>query len=283
MAGAMRWDRLFSKYLRCWEHMVRMLATPVVFLPLILLLFVRVTALMIAVFFIDRPLSYGMIPVIESLFGDAALHYPTHFVMLPTIYETISAPFVFLVGTALFAWAIFMMSNRLQRKPIVQRQTRSELLSAAPSLFGIMLCFGLVLFGYPALSSAILTPLKAGMIRDAVSAALAFMALVLYMWILYSIGFAVPHRDSILEALAHGARFVARRFVLTVMLAATAFALRAPLGLFLSKPNAIVTKFQPEAMVLLLAAAIVVEFVTHCFLSVSAAYLTLSARKEGGI
>ena len=74
------------RYIKLWDESVRMLRSPSVLAPFIIFAAMQFLVLVCLGLFFVPPLSTVMVPVVERLGGEEALHYPVGVVLLPGVY-----------------------------------------------------------------------------------------------------------------------------------------------------------------------------------------------------
>lgn len=221
-------------YLRGWRDGASLLRRPIVVAPFLLLAFIRLLPLLCVSYF-SHPLVSGFsVPVVRSLFGEAALHYPQHIQMLSGMYRSIDIALLSLVGVPVIAWAVFMMADLLERKTIRLGITGGRVLWSTPALLVIGVLLVLLSYGIPFWLGELI-----GM-TDRPKLILLMRLSALGLWVLlttlviYSFFFLSRGSVGLLGALARSIRFARARFEVTVSVLLTFLVLQAPSGYLVS-------------------------------------------------
>lgn len=275
----MRISEVFLDYLKGMTESRLMFRSPSAFLPFVIYAALLCLVLFAMAFFLVPPMSAFMVPVIELLGGDRALHYPMHLVMLPDMYHLIYLPLTALVGFALFGWAVFRMGDTFQQEGSPM-DARRPYASAIPA----MLVIGVVYVAAataPAMGAAWL---GAGMQSPQVVMLLTLSGLVvsvaLQSLLVYAPMFVRTESRGAFAALGRSIRFAGRRMVQTAMILLTAVLAHQPIDYLLRQPDKVALKFRPELIIYLLVAGIVVELFTTYLLFSATTGMALSRRED---
>jgi hypothetical protein len=98
-----------DEYLDALGHARLALRSPSILIPFLAFGLVQCALLSLLAFFTWTPAAWATIPVVKALSGEPALHYPTHFVLLPSTYRLVYLPLVATVGFAAWSFAVWSM------------------------------------------------------------------------------------------------------------------------------------------------------------------------------
>lgn len=266
---------VFVEYLRGLDEARVMLRIPSALFPFVVVGALEAVVLFALVWFTVPPFSNLMVPVVEFIGGEEALHYPMHFILLPGIYGAVFLPMVALVGFALYGRAVFTMGDALHRGSDRRRPFARHI----PTFIIVGVVYVAVAAAVPAAVAwlgdiagrTFAGPLEmAGLVAGACAQALLVYAPVC-VW-----------RDGAgpVGALRAGVREGITRFYPTVLLVLTVTLAHRPIEYMLSQPRNVVLKFQPELVFYLLAAGIILEVLTSFLLFASTTGLAVSRRED---
>ena len=85
-------------YIRGWVDAVSLFKHPVVLLPFVALALIKLFPLICVSFFTHPWISGFSVPAVRSIFGEEALHYPQHVLMLPEMFRVIDIAVLLLVN-----------------------------------------------------------------------------------------------------------------------------------------------------------------------------------------
>jgi hypothetical protein len=268
------------KYLRSWEEAVWMLRSPSVLAPFIIFAALQFLVLVCLALFYVSPLSTVMVPVVERLGGDEALHYPSHLVLLPRMYNLVYLPVAALVGFALFGWAVSLMVDYYERSGVeVERLHRRPLVSLIPALAVLGVVFVLSITVVQLVTSRVSAVAPHPMAARLVSLGGWAVVILIQALIIYSVFFLVTSTANPLRAVARSVRFSRRRLPLTAMLVLTVFLIHLPVDYLVQRVDRVVMKFDPLLIVGLLTAGIVLEIGTNFYLFAGTTSIVTGGRK----
>jgi hypothetical protein len=265
----------FVEYLRGLDEARVMFRIPSALFPFVVVGAIEALVLFALTWFTVQPFSSVMVPVVERLGGEAAVHYPMHFILLPGIYGAVYLPMVALVGFALYGRAVFTMGDTLARGSEQRRPFARHL----PTLIIVGVVYVAVAAIVPAAFAwagdaagrTLAGPLgMAGLVAGACAQALLVYAPVC-VW-----------RDGVgpVAALRRGFHEGRTRFFPTVLLVLTVMLAHRPIEYMLSQPRNVVLKFRPELVFYLLVAGIILEVITSFVLFASTTGLAVSRRED---
>lgn len=263
-----------DKYIKCWEETLLLARRPLLWVPFVLLAVVVSIPLISSRYFTETPFSYFMVPALSFLFGDEALHYPAHLRLLPLMYKAFCLPLVWLIGFALFAWAVYMMIDVLEGRRTETGKYARPLFYALPSLLVLGFVFAII-DGLSLIVDLATTDAAAHVIA-------LFLAAGVALWfkvhLVYSIFFVVVYGDKAMAAMRRSIGFGRRNLALTTLIVATAAVIR--LATELSVTSSITNHTQPESVFAWLLLATGLEILTAFFVLAATTFVALKSGIE---
>ena len=259
-----------------------MLRSPSVLAPFLSFAAVEFVVLVCLFAFSVPPLSTVMVPVVQSLGGEQALHYPMHLVMLPRLYQQLYLPAAAVVGFALFGWAVSMMVDHYQRagEAVPSRENR-QYRTLIPSAMVVGIIFVAVITAIQLVLSML-----AGAVANAWVGRLGWIGGVVLVVIfqaltVYSLYFLVTRTGNPITAISESVRFGRSHLGMTSALVVTVFLIHLPVDYLTQRADRVVLKFNPELVFVLLAVGIVFEIATSYFLFASTTSAAAGVKREG--
>ena len=272
---------LLLKYTRSWEDTIWMLRTPSVIAPFIIFAAIQFLVLVCLALFHVPPLATLMVPVVELLGGDEALHYPMHLILLPRLYHIVYLPLVIVAGFGLYGWAVSLMVEHHERAGVeIDRRQRRSVKSLIPALIVLGVVYVVSVTGLQLLASSLAGVIAHPRAASIVSLAGVVAIVVVQSLIVYSVYFLVVRTANPLEALAASVGFGRRHLGLTSFVVSTVFLIHLPIDYLVQRADKVVQKFDPELVFVLLAAGIVVEIATSYFLFAATTSVVAGGRPE---
>jgi len=264
-----------NEYLRGLDEARLLFRAPATFLPFVVVGALQALVLFALTWFTIAPFAGAMVPLVERISGEGALHYPMHFILLPGTYGAIYLPLVALVGFPLYGRAVFSMGDRIAPERAGHRPFGRYVVA----LVVIGVVYVAVAAGVPGLfvwltrfaGRSLAGPLGlAGLVASAAAQALLVYAPVC-LW---------RNGGGPLSALGAAVAEGRRRFMPTLLLVLTVVLVHRPIAYLLEQPDRVALKFRPELVFQLLAVGIVLEVVTSFLLFASTAGIAISRRED---
>lgn len=259
-----------------------MLRSPSLLGPFVIFAAMQFLVLVCLALFFVSPLSAVMVPVVERIGGEHALHYPTHMVLLPRMYHLVYLPLAVVAGFVLFGWAVSMMVEYYEHMGVkISRRAGRKTSQLIPSLMVLGLIFVLsvtaiqFLFAY---LGNLLTGAWPGRVMWLAGVAGSIAVQIL---LVYSVFFLVTKASNPFEAVAKSAGFGRRSAGLTGLIVFTVFLIHLPVDYLTQRPDAVALKFDPQLVFVLLATGIVLEIFTNFFLFASTTAAVTGGRRAG--
>jgi hypothetical protein len=269
--------RIISKYFRCWEETILLTKRPVLLLPFIVLALVEVSVLVSIVWFIHPPFSFFMPGLVKMIAGEQVLHYPSHLVLLPGLYQLILAPIMVVFGFALLGWGVFMIMDHYRGSLHGARFYLETVAWNMPGFSLIGLLFMGLVVGAPLGLSHAAGSLDPGILRSIVGELSGVWGFVWEVFLIYALVFMRLYPESAGKAIAKGFGFAKRRFIVTALVVATVALIHKPFEYLISSATAVAIKFKPELLVSVIVFDIIAEVITNYFLFVSISYLAATS------
>ncbi|MGD8413372.1 MAG: hypothetical protein PVF33_04030 [Candidatus Latescibacterota bacterium] len=259
-----------------------MLRSPSVLAPFIIFAAIQFLVLVCLGAFSVPPISTVMVPVVERLGGEEALHYPMHLVLLPRMYHLVYIPLAVFVGFVLFGWSIALMIDHLERSGIkVSRVKQPHILALAPSMMAVGFVFVAVLAGIEYFMSFVSGAVGNPKLGQMVSLVHLAVVVVFQALTIYSLYYIVTRTRNPVTAILSSIRFGRSNLIMSGMLIVTVLAIHYPVDYLTRQSDRVVLKFNPELVFLLLALGIVLEVVSNFFLFASTTSVAAGVKREG--
>jgi hypothetical protein len=271
----------FVKYMKCWEESLSMLRSPSVLAPFIVFAALQFLALVCLALFSVSPLSSVMVPLVQRIGGEQALHYPMHLVLLPRLYYMLYLPLTAVVGFVLFGWAVSLVVEQYERNDVeIAGRRRCSTAALIPSMIVAGLIFVAVItavqLGVSYFSEAVANVWG----RRLLSMGSLVALILVQVFLVYSLYFLVTRTSNPFLAVLESVRLGRRKLALTAALVLTVFLIHLPVDFLTQRSDKVVLKFDPGLVVILLAAGIVVEIITNYFLFASTTSVAVGEGKE---
>jgi hypothetical protein len=262
----MSFKKALRRYFEAWERSISLLEKPVVLVPFVLLAIIQIVPLVMTTFFVEPPLSYFMVPTMHTLFGEEALHYPTHFVMLPDIFRVFAAPFVLLFGYSLLGWGVLMLIDLCHDKPVRFANYLAGVRILLPSILAIGSLFVLLDYGVQ-YAGILLDRATSGLFGDVAVASVRAAGFVSKVFLVYSLFFLGLYRETAGPAIRRSIRFARRRFMVTGLVILSAYLMRAFVDFVLAESFAQFAFDETHVLVAVVAGVLVESFALYYVLS----------------
>ena len=254
------------------------LRSPTVLVPFVVFGLLQAFILTFLAFFDWTPIAPVALPLVERLGGEAAIHYPTHFVLLPRVYEPVYLPLVASVGFALWTLAVWIMVDHHE---VGQRIPARPFRAVLPGVIGVGVLFVAVSAGLGRLMGALAGLAPPGLpSRVALAAAIALVA-VAQSFLVYAPVVLRLRNVNALRAVAASARYASRHFWPTALVVGTVLLAHLPIDGMIGASHRVVLAFHPETIYYLMLGSIALEVVTAYVLFASVVGLALP--EEGGL
>jgi len=271
--------KVFLEYLRGLDEAKRMLRAGNVVLPFVVFAALQCLVLLALASFPLRPFSAFMVPVVQWLGGPHAVHYPSHYLLLPEMYHRVYLPLTATVGFALFGWAVFMMADHFAREG-ARVPSAPSLARSLPAMVVVGVVYVTAATAVPALFTWLSGRVGNDKLAGLFTLAGALGSVAIQALLVYALLFIRTAGSGPLGALRRSAACGRSRFAVTVLILLTVVLAHLPIDSLLGQPDKVVLKFKPELVLYLLAAGVVVELITSYVLFAATTSLVLSRRED---
>ncbi|MDQ7065664.1 MAG: hypothetical protein Q9P90_15620 [candidate division KSB1 bacterium] len=238
-----------------WRQTISCMKIPRFYTPFIVYALLQVFILIGFVLFNYFPFSKIFMPIQKAIYGEAALHYPNNFIILPSLFDITNIALSGIAGILVLALATQYFFFYTDKKNIPGGSVR-EVLRRFPDLFGVWVIETAVILGL-IYGATIVSPdypnyvsfITAGRITGAVVIMAAFA---------YAIVIIVTEGKRFWAAIWKSFRLFVRYFYITLlMIAVPILILQIPLDLMLTNTPEIAKKLSPEIIPVLIGSDIV--------------------------
>lgn len=247
------------------------------------------TAVLFILFLAPRaPLRVILGPIISRLWGEAYLHYPTNFILLPRLGSSARMFLAVVLSSLLTGMAVMLVNEVYHKKAAKLKAAFKAALSQYISLFAIVLIFTAVfyfamrLFGW-ALSKyfmaghASLLFIKPNIWMGPIAYCFNFMlALFIQSFFIYAIPILMIDKEKLIKAIFKSFLFFKKFFFATLLLVGLPMLVYIPITVLEHNSVVLIQKLFPEIILLLLLLGIAVSsLVIDLLVTISAAVLYL--------
>ena len=218
--------------------------------------------------FVFPPFSPILVPLMNRIFGDFALHYPNNFMVLPVMFFWFNLILSGLLGILLVGLSTHLFWASFQRKAI---QVRTGLRHVAPKLLTLFVAWVVetmvlvLIFVYlPKLLTKMdfIDP-NSNLSKQLIT---SFVAIVAAAFFTYTTVLIVLHDEGPLPAIRKSVAMFFRFPVITLLLVALPNLMKMPMDLISGRPLFLITKFSPEMVAAATILSILVSMFANYFL-----------------
>jgi len=275
-----KFKRLIWLWMQCFKSM-RSVQT---FVPFLLYAIIQTLLLYSLLNFSKPPFSSLFVPIIQSLFGEPALHYPNFFMVLSPLYSQINIILSGLIGIVIIGMATYIFAGTFNGERNGLGQSFKITLPKYGILFIIWIietAFILVMIiGVPQILNSLLQPsYRLSRIFELVGLLLAIVVASIFA---YTTVLIILDKQKLFQSIAKTFLIFKKNAVTSFFLVALPTLLYFPINYLTKKAPILVTKFSPEIIVILLGTGIVISFFSSYFMigSITRFYLLLSESKR---
>lgn len=274
----MRLDSAVDHYLDALTNARLGLRSPSTLLPFLVFGVVQALVLAALAFFTTPALASLTVPMVRALGGEAALHYPTSFVLLPATYRMVYLPLVATVGFGLWSLGVWSM---IAHHDVGERSGPRSFRAALPNivLVGIIFVAVTVAVGRGlALATAALEP---GIVSKLATLGILAVTACAQALLVYAPAVLRLRGGNALSAVRTSMRYARRMFLPTALVIATVLVMHVPVDWLIGNADALVGRFRPEIVFHLMVGSIALEVITAYLLF--AGVVALALPEEGGL
>jgi hypothetical protein len=239
-----------------------------IFLLFVLYAVLQILFVLGLMYFAYPPFAALLVPVMKKVFGDAAIHYPNNFMVLPNMYFWINLVLSGFVGIVLVGTTTDLFYRNYQKKTINMAKSFGRLSSAYAILLLIWLVETAVLlavfFSVPALLSNLSIFAERGPM--ATQLATSMVAIVIGSLFIYTTALVMLEGSGPVSAIGRSFRLFARYPVATILIMAIPNFIRMPVDLIGGRTQWLILKFSPEMVAVMTILGIVVSIFSNYLL-----------------
>ena len=262
-----------------WKETFKILtANPAIFLPFFIVGLVDAGLLTLIFLAPQFPFSLLLAPPIRAFWGEAFLHYPQNFLLIPRLFSLAHIASGAIIGLLMTGLAIGMLNEAKQgKKPQI-------LLNLVSSLKRYFILFGiwLILFILSGLVYRIPNLFLSPTNRIAFQAAiyLSFLFVILIeVFFIYAFPAAIVEKKGLIKALKSGFILSRSNFLATLILLLIPSLLYFPIMALKGNQSALMNRFFPEIVLIVLGLGIVVTVLVDYLVTSSITILFLNKRQ----
>lgn len=270
-----------EKYIDGWKTAWALARLPGAWLPLVVLAVFKVLLLVLVYFFWHPWLSRFMTPALQSVFGEEAVHFPDHMILLGGMYREVDLVVTVALGFPLIGWSLSRMSHARRRDPELVAPSALHLSKVAPSLFLILGLFALASKGVPLLVSVVNQSIASPRLQTLVWLLGLAATLVLMGALLYAPVRVVSGKIRALTAIRESIRLARNWDWLTGLIVCTGWLIRAPGEYVTANTGKFLAALGTDFVFAVLAVSIFLEAVALFYMFASATWLAVEDTREG--
>lgn len=258
-----KFKRLIWLWMQCFKSMKNVMT----FVPFLLYAILQVLLLFSLANFSQGPLSKLLAPIIHSLFGEPALHYPNFYLILSPFYSQINIVLSGLIGIMVIGVATYLFAGTFNGEKHGFGQSVKMTLPKYGLLFVIWIIETaltlLMIIGIPQLLKSFLQPdYRLGQIFEMIGLLFAILTASVFAFTTVLI---ILERQKLFKAIAKTVLIFKRNAVTTFFLVAVPTLIYFPINYLTRKAPVLITKHSPEIIVTILAAGIFVSMIASYF------------------
>jgi hypothetical protein len=221
-------------------------------------------------------------PIVRSLGGEVATHYPQFYIVLPSIVEKAFAVLHMVLGSLLMGAATVMLWTSFVHRPCTLHEAFVKARRRYPQLLGIAVVVDVLAVTLSTLAYRLASGENGGILAAPFAArgGALFLALLVQTLMAYAVPSLLISNSGFLGALWRTAQLAARNPVTTFIVVTVAFLPHVPLRYVASKSLFIVENLKPELVAWLTGLDVLVAIVTGFFVVAAITRLYLFAVRE---
>jgi len=275
-----KFKRLIWLWMQCFKSM-RNVQT---FVPFLLYAIIQTLLLFSLLNFSKSPFSGLFVPLIRSLFGEPALHYPNFFIVLSPLYSQFNIVLSGLIGIVIIGMATYIFAGTFNG----DRNGLGQSFKITLPKYGILFIIWIIetaftllmIIGVPQILNSLLQPsYRLSRIFELVGLLLAIVVASIFA---YTTVLIILDKQKLFQSIAKTFLIFKKNAVTSFFLVALPTLLYFPINYLTRKAPMLVTKFSPEIIVILLGTGILISFFSSYFMigSITRFYFLLSESKR---
>lgn len=214
----------------------------------------------------QRPVSIALAPPIRAFWGEQYLHYPMNLLLLPKLYNHAHMLLLATLGVLTSGCAIAMISEASSGNTPKLFSSFFLALKRYVSLLIIGVVVFLISFFLGKLSGKVAMPLSYG---------IYFLLIAVQIILLYAMIAVMVNKNNIIRALKRSFSLAAKHVIVTLAITVSAAVLYFPVILLKQNLSALITKFSPDIVVVVLGVGIIVVTIVDVVVTFLATQLFL--------
>ncbi|MCD6166242.1 hypothetical protein J7K19_06010 [bacterium] len=273
-----RW--FFTAWKRCFQS-IRHAKT---FLPFVGYAVLQFVLLLVLVYFTYPPFASFLIPVVRKLYGEAALHYPNNFLVLPSLYAQFNLVLSGIVGIVVIGIATKMFEMIFKGSAPQLKSGVNATFPRYGQLFVVWLVetvfILLFVVGLPLLLRK--HAIENYQLARVVRLGCMFLGILVGALFAYTSALIILDRKGIFGSIARSLSIFRENAISTFFLIAIPTLLYFPINYVSQQSRFLVTKFNPEIVGFVLAIGILVSLIANYLMvgTVTMFYLWVTGRRE---
>jgi hypothetical protein len=230
-------------------------------LPFLAIAGIQLLALILFLNFYQGLLSPFMAPLLRTLGGPGATHYPNLYLALPLVFSRLSLVLSVILTCIMVGAATILFAQAFGRAERLAPWSRAW--KRYPALLIATGILAACLFAIPYLGQLVPQESLLGnsKVRWGTRGLLFLLSILVQCFLAYAAAWIVLRNERALKAVGDSFRLTRATFLPTFAIVALPAILLYPLGFLASRSDFFVTKFRPEALAGLIVVQIVVEIV----------------------
>jgi len=273
-----RFDSAIDHYLDALANARLALRSPSTLIPFLIFGVVQALVLAALAFFTAPALADIMVPVVRALGGDAALHYPTSFVLLPATYRLVYLPLVATLGFALWSFGVWSM---ISHHDVGARTGKHSFRRALPNILIIGVVFVVVTVAAGRGLSVLTSELPAGILSKLATLGVIAVTACAQALLIYAPAILRLRGGNAMGAIRGSVHYGRRMFIPTALVITTVLLVHLPADALIASADVLAARFRPEMVFHLMVGSVVLEVVTAFLLF--AGVVALALPEEGGL
>jgi hypothetical protein len=248
-----------SLFFWTWKQTLHSWRKPITFVPLGLYATLQILLLIGLVFYMYPPFSFVFLPLHRLLFGEAALHYPNNFIVLPNLFEILNIILGGIMGIIVIAYSTLLFFAEGDRQ--AARKTGGSISKRYVHLFAAWTVeTGLILFVVFAMVrlSLLFPSWKSYIVGFRV-----FVVLCVSAAFAFTTALILIEKKPFWKALPQSAKMFGSYAILLVLLVGIPTLIHLPLQFVLSNTAVVVRKLNPEVIAILIGAGVVASMFSN--------------------
>ncbi len=270
-----------ERYLRSWSNAFALARYPGLYWPFLLLAAVKITLLVLAGLFWLPGLSSVVAPILGSLAGEEALHFPNHIKMLPDIYHAIDIFVMITIGFVICGWAVFMMVDALEERFFRPLKYLGDVAVFIPSI----LIIGFVFAAGSLVAPYLIEQLAALFFRRPKIQFLILMSAIFvnfgfHVLFVYALIFLKAYGGTAFGAMGRSIAFARDHLSLTATIVITVLVIRWPFAHLAEDTGTLLVTGRAEWVVIYLVLAILIDVIATFYLFASTTVIVVDDHRK---